>query len=162
MGKNDKHVDPVEMAAAPLTGSRTPEEPKADLNPYDALFEAIVFSPSDADREYPDNDKSPTVMSRKIASFQAVFTGGFASTSGSVYVRRNLKTNAKHVEAVFLGTRQASAVKPHDERSKAQRNEWLRRAGEEFVRWRKAHGITGAAKGVRTGAAIPLDDGDDY
>jgi len=158
MGKNSG-VSPVEMAAAPLTGTEqsgnTPEAPSG--NPYDALFEAVIFSPSDTDKEYPDNDKAPAVMSRKVGSFQAVFKGGFASASGSIYLRRNLKDNTKLVEAVFFGNRQASAVKPHDEHSKAQRNDWLRRTAEQYRQWRKSNGITAGTTIKRSNAAVAVD-----
>lgn len=120
-------------------------------NPYDELFERVVFSPADSDRVFENKNGT----SKRLANVMIVLRGGFASTPGSVYARKINGRAKPVVEVVLFGTQQQTAIKPHDEQSKAHLLDWRRRATERFIKWREANPVTTGAK--RQQAAIELD-----
>lgn len=141
---------------APAAGEGTALIPDASApaNPYDAVFERVVFSLSETDREYPTQNGG---SNKKLADVLVILRGGFASIPGSVY-RRKTPNQPNTVEFTFIGSRQQNAIKPHDPASKAALTEFRNRVTNAFIAWYKAQPKAKTPTGANVTASVEFTE----
>lgn len=164
-------ADPIagEVTADATTGDPASDEPAAEVtaekpaadgyaiepgekgNPYDELFERIIFTPADTTTVYTNKQQQ---ASKRVANAMIVLRGGFASVPGSVYARKP-HGGKQVVEVTIFGNQNQSAIKPHDQQSVAWLLDWRRRATIRYIEWLKANPVTTTV--ARQQATVPTD-----
>lgn len=130
----------IEVDAKELAELDATEPAVEEGNPYDRLFESVVFSAAEGGQIYTrDGDGQ---KSKKIGNFLAQVRNVPVSITGTIYARLPKGAKDAFVDVAFIGTQRANALKPHDEASKLHLAAWKVRTAGQFAAWLKTQKIT--------------------